>query len=99
MRVQFCHRHVRDYVVILEEGNLHHPRCPCCDMLVPWSELNKRHLVTTQCARGTERKRRRMLEEGLRESSDRAFQCYDEPLKNVIVFKYLGRVLTEGYDN
>ena len=35
MRVYFLHRHVRDTVVVLEEGNLPHPRCPRCDMLVP----------------------------------------------------------------
>ena len=28
MRENFLHRHVRDTVVILEEGNLPHPRCP-----------------------------------------------------------------------
>ena len=27
-------------MVILEEGNLPHPRCPLCDMLVPWRALN-----------------------------------------------------------
>ena len=36
MRVQLWHRHVRDTGVVLEEGNLPHPRCPLCDMLVPW---------------------------------------------------------------
>ena len=30
----------RDTVVILEEGNLSHPRYPLCDMLVPWRSLN-----------------------------------------------------------
>ena len=35
MRLHFLHRHVRDTVVILELGNLPHPQCPCCDMLVP----------------------------------------------------------------
>ena len=28
IRVHFLHRHVRDTVVILEEGNLPHPQCP-----------------------------------------------------------------------
>ena len=28
MRIHFCRRHVRDVVIILEEGNLPHPRCP-----------------------------------------------------------------------
>ena len=27
MRMHFCSRHVRDIVIILEEGNLPHPRC------------------------------------------------------------------------
>ena len=40
MRVHFWHRHVRDTVLILEEGNLPHPRCPLCDMLVLWKALN-----------------------------------------------------------
>ena len=36
MRVYFWRRHVRDVVIILEEGNLPHQRCPRYDMLVPW---------------------------------------------------------------
>ena len=32
MRVHFVHRYVQDTVVMLEEGNLPHPRCPRCDM-------------------------------------------------------------------
>ena len=39
MRVHFWHRHVRDTVEILEEGNLPHPQCPLYDMLVPWKAL------------------------------------------------------------
>ena len=35
MQVHFLHRHVLDTVVILEEGNLPHPRCTRCDMMVP----------------------------------------------------------------
>ena len=32
MRVQFWRRHVRDTVIIMEEGNLPHPRCdPRCE--------------------------------------------------------------------
>ena len=36
MRMNFWKRNVRDTVVILEEGNLPHPQCPLCDMMVPW---------------------------------------------------------------
>ena len=34
MKVHFWRRHVQDAVIILEEGNLPHPRCTRCDMLV-----------------------------------------------------------------
>ena len=43
MTVQFWHRHVRDTVVILEEGNPPHPCFPLGDMLVPWRALNVTH--------------------------------------------------------
>ena len=46
MKVQLWHRHVRDTIVILEEGNLPHPRCPLCDMMVPWKALNGTHRRT-----------------------------------------------------
>ena len=41
MRVHFWRRHVRDTVIILEEGNLPKPRCENCDMLVPWRSLSR----------------------------------------------------------
>ena len=46
LRVQFAHRHVRDTIVILEEGNLPYPRCPMCDMFVSHNSLNSPHLAT-----------------------------------------------------
>ena len=52
MRVHFCHRHIRDTVVILEEVNLSHPRLPLCDILVPWWDLNGKHRRTSQCKQG-----------------------------------------------
>ena len=74
MRVHFSHRHVRDTVAIFGGGNPpSHPHFPHCDMLVPCRALNRRHLVTYQCARGVERKRMRLAEEELRESSERDF--------------------------
>ena len=39
MKVHFWHCNVRYTVVNLEEGNLPHPRCPLCDMLVPLKAL------------------------------------------------------------
>ena len=67
-------------------------------MLVPWCALNGSHLATSQCARGAEQKRKRLAEEELQESSERAFQAYGAPLENVTTFKYLRRVVTAGYD-
>ena len=68
-------------------------------MLVHWRALNKRHLTTTQCVKGEERKRRRLSEKELWESLDRAFQTYGELLETVSLFKYLGRVMTTGDDD
>ena len=56
MRVHFWHWHIWDTVVILEEGNLPHPRYPLRGMLVPWRSLNGMHRRTAQCRKGAERK-------------------------------------------
>ena len=76
IRVHFVHWHVQDTVVMLEEGNLPHPRCPRCDLQVPRKALNGRHLGTAQCKTGAERKRRRLAETETRENSERAFHAY-----------------------
>ena len=99
MRINFFNRHVRDIVIILEEGNLPHPRCPRCDILVPWRALNGRHHSTTQCKKGVERKRCRMAEAELRDITERALEAYGKPLEIVSTFKYLGRVMTAGDGN
>ena len=96
MRVHFLHWHVLKTVVILEDGTPLHPRCAQCDMMVPRRALKGRHPATAQCARGAEPKRRQLAEAKTRESSERAFEAYEEPLKNVTKFRYLGQVLTEG---
>ena len=96
MRVHFLHRHILDTVVILDEVNLLHPWCTRCDMLVPRRDLNGRHPTTAQCARVDERKRRRIVNAETRESSERAFDAYGEPLENVTTFRYLGCILKTG---
>ena len=58
MRVHFWRRHVRDIIIILEEGNLPHTRCENCDMFVPWRFLNGRHESTDMCKSGEDNKRR-----------------------------------------
>ena len=77
-------------MIILEEGNLPHPRCSQCNMLVPWRALTGRHHATAMCKKGAERKRRWMAEAELRDSTERAFEAYGKPLETVSTFKYLG---------
>ena len=98
MRIHFRNRHVRDIVVILEEGNLPHPRCSQCDMLVLWRSLNGKHHNTAICRKGAEQKRRRMAEIELSKSTDRAFEAHRNPIEAVSSFKYLGRIMTAGYE-
>ena len=86
-------------MVILEEVNLPHPRCSRCNMLVNYSDMNRRHLAIAQCSRGAKRKRRKLSEKELRERSERAFKVYGEPLENVTSFKYMGRGLNAGDDD
>ena len=96
MRVHFWRRHVWDIVIIMEEGNLPHPRCSRCDMLVPWRSLNGKHKSTAVCRSGLERERRRLAETEIRESTEMAFEVYGKQLQTVPSFKYPGRLLTAG---
>ena len=68
IHVHFMHHHVWYTIVILEEEKLLHQRCLCCDMLVPWASLNGCYPNTSQCAKGAERKRRRLAVEELQET-------------------------------
>ena len=99
MRVHFVHRHVHDTVVILEEGNLPLPRCPRCNLQVSRKALNGRHLGTSQCRTGTERKRIRLAETEMRENLEQAFHAYGKPMEAVSEFRYLGRLLTATDDD
>ena len=95
MQVNFVQRHVQDTVVMLEEGHFPHPRCDRCDMQVPRKALNRRHLGTVQCAKGVERKQRRLDKTETRENLERAFSAYGQLMEAVTEFRYLRRLLTE----
>ena len=99
MRVHFVQRQGHDTVVILEEGNLPLTRCPRCDLQVSRKALNGRHLGTSQCRTGTERKRRQLAEVEMRVTSERAFHAYGEQMRAVTEFRYLGGVLTDTDDD
>ena len=51
------------------------------------------------CRKGADRKRRRIEEEELRDSTERAFEAYGKPIETVNKFKCLGQVITAGDDN
>ena len=76
LRVHFFHIHVRYTMVVLEKGNLLHPRCLRFDMLVPWKALNFRHTNTAQCYKGANQKRCRLEDEDVTVRMMRAFQSY-----------------------
>ena len=99
MRVKFWHRRVRDTVVILEEGNLPHPQCPLCNMLVPRRSLNGSHNSTEQYKKGAEWKRRRLAVEEARAVISKAFSAYGRPLEMVLYLKYLGIVPSTADDD
>ena len=98
-RVNFWHCHVRETVVILEEGNLPHPECLLCDMLVPCKALNGTHRRTLQCNWGEEWKRWRLSTEGKSEVTIRSFSAYGLPLEMLNSFRYLGWVISAADKN
>ena len=65
--MNFAHRHPRDSIVILEEGNQPHPRRPQCDMFVLHEALNRVHPTSEMCRSRTERKRQMMVVEEIKE--------------------------------
>ena len=68
-------------------------------MQVPQKALNGSHLGTAQCAKGADRKRRRLAETETRENSERAFREYGQPMEAVTESRYLGRLLTATDDD
>ena len=99
MQVHFVHWHVHDTVVILDEGNLPLPQCPQCDLQVSRKALNRRHLETSQCKKGAERKQRRLAAAELETTSEKAFHAYGTKMRAVTEFRYLGRVMTNTDDD
>ena len=97
--IHFAHQNPREIILILEEGNKPHPRCPQCEMFVPQEALNWAQLTSGMCRRGTERKRRRIVVEETEEWTGRVLLAYGTPLKAVPLFKYLGQTLLSSNDD
>ena len=89
------HCHMRDMLVVLEEGNHYLLRYPKFEMFLTWWELNSKHKATEMCARGTERRLKRLREEEARQSMVVAFEPYGIHLEMAKMFKYLGRIIKE----
>ena len=56
--MHYSHQKYWGSIVILEEGNQPHPRCPQCDMFVPQEALNRAHghqLYVDVCLRGIDK--------------------------------------------
>ena len=70
-------------------------------MFVPWRILNIRHPNMEICRRGGRggRKRRQMVAEEVRAASKMYLNTYGRPLMDVSSFNYLGRVLSDSYDD
>ena len=96
LRVHFVHRRMRYTVVIVEEGNLPHPRC---NILVPLTALNGRHLNMSLFSKLAESNLRRLPVEEVRAFTETVFWAYGRPLTIVAAFKYLGRILPSTYNN
>ena len=86
-------------MVILEEGNLPTSTLILIQQAVPLAYVEWKAPSTAQCARGAERKIRRLAEEEFREITERAFQAYGEPLVSVMAFMYMVRLMMVGDDD
>ena len=87
--VKFSLYHRQESIVILEEGNQHHPQCPQCDMFVPQEALNQVHLKSAMCWCESEKKRLRLVVEETEEWMRTVFLAYGTPLTSVPLFNYL----------
>ena len=73
LRIHFVHRHMRYTIVITEEGNQPHPRCPMCNMFVLWKSLNDHQPTKSLCARGDDMKCKRLEADKTQAGVDNAF--------------------------
>ena len=75
LRVHFLHRNMWDIVIIEEEVNPPHPRCPRCNILLLWEVLNGCHPNTTSCKKGG---RIEEAQDGSHLRLPTATECYSE---------------------
>ena len=76
LMTHLMHRHVKENIVILDEGNHPIPICNMCDMFVPWKEPNSWQYHTDMCNWGSEQKRCQIAAEVARGRYEIAFMIY-----------------------
>ena len=97
--MHFVHRHVQDTMIIMEEGDLPHPRCLCCDILLSQAALNIQHPNTAHCDKGEERERCRLAAKEAISGTERCFGGYGCLITTVTSFKCIGYILTDSDDD
>ena len=98
LRMHFAHQHPRYSILIPEEGNQSHPRCPQCDMFFPQEAVHWAHPTSSMCRRGSKRKQQRLVSMETEERIGRVFLSYGTLLVAVPSFRSLGRMLL-SYNN
>jgi hypothetical protein len=93
MRRHFQHRHIKDIIVIEEEGLL--PRCGSCGMFVnPFHLNNELHKQSKMCREGTRWRERDERNLECMRATRQTFNIQGRQIEMVHEFRYLGRPLT-----
>ena len=90
----FNTRHPMAFLCIRQEGNTPLLRCPKCDMQVPYSALNGKHLNSAQCLHATRARTRREAITTAHTAMTQTVSINGTPLEQVTTFSYLGRYIT-----
>lgn len=98
LRQHFQRRHIQDSICILEEGSTPLPRCPHCQLHLPYHSLNGRHPDTALCKNGSQRYRQYLQDQASIHASTICIQACGQDLERVEQFKYLGRMF-DGYNS
>ena len=98
MRHHFRSRHVKDTIIILEEGAIPLPKCPKCGIFQ--KDVGSKHQQSASCKQFTIRLDNMNAQiENERLAQDTIFTVFGEKIETVTEFKYLGRIVTDTDDD
>ena len=95
MRRHFRSRHLKDTIIVEEEGQL--PRCGKCGIFQ--KSVGLKHQASVDCKRYTESRERRADVKVQKVANEVVFMINERPIKCVKEFKYLGRILDNKDDD